>query len=172
VRLAPLLALAIALGGQAPAAAGGTPVRASGDDEGPGKGCVEAQEASVRAAGEGAPPKFSAAFYKLTFTLDVSLDGADGRDLPVSVETVCRIPRARAKEAVQLAGADGVAVVYSSTAVLQGRTRLRGAAAATAIDGADTATLTVRLAHPRSWRTDEDGGRVPTFKTSRISITD
>jgi hypothetical protein len=137
--------------------------------------------ASARAAGdpggggeddEDAPPKFSAAFYKLTFTLDVSVDGMDGTELPISIEDVCDIAKRRAKEAAQLAGADGVALLLPRTAVWQGKTRLTGTAAAAALDGADTATLRVRLAPRRSWHEDEDGDPVATFSTRRITITD
>jgi hypothetical protein len=142
------------------------------------RNCVMGGEDRLSAAGdsgeedEDAPPRFSAAFYRLTFTLEASLDGLDGRDLPVSIEEVCGIPRARAKEALQLAGADGVAVILSGTKVWLGHSRLLGPAARSAIGGADTATLRVRLARPRSWREDEDGGRVPTFRTLRVQITD
>ena len=142
------------------------------------RSCVMAGEDRLLAAGdsgeedEDAPPRFSAAFYRLTFTLEVSLDGLDGRDLPVSVEEVCALPRSRAKEAVQLAGADGVAVIYAATKVRLDDSRLMGPAARSAIGEADTATLRVRLARPRSWREDEDGGRVPTFRTLSVQITD
>jgi hypothetical protein len=136
--------------------------------------------ANARAAGdpggggeedEDAPPKFSAAFYKLTFTLDVSLDGMDGSPLPISIEEVCDIAKRHAKEAAQLAGADGVALLLPRTTVWQGGTRITGTAAA-ALDGADTATLRVRLAPLRSWHEDEDGDPVATFSTRRITITD
>ena len=45
------------------------------------------------------------------FTLDVSLDGADGRELPISIEAVCGLPKRRAKEAAALAGNDGIALL-------------------------------------------------------------
>jgi hypothetical protein len=163
-----LLALAVAA----------APVSASGSDQPAGKNCVSAEEASVHAAGdsggedEGAPPKFSPAFYKRVFTLDVSLDGMDGRELPISIEEVCDIPKALAKEARQLAGADGVALLLPSTSVWQDGTRLSGKAADTAVEGADTATLRVRLAARPSWRQDEDGGPVATFRARRIEVTD
>lgn len=121
---------------------------------------------------EGAPPRFSAAFFRLVFTLDVSLDGADGRELPISIEAVCDIPRASAREAGQLAGADGVALLLPRTTVWQGRTLLQGRAVTTALDGADTATMRVRLARRQAWREDEDGNRVATFRARRIVITD
>ena len=49
---------------------------------------------------------------------------------------------------------------------------LQGDAALTALDGADTALLTVRLAPQRQWGEDEDGDKVPTFLARRITITD
>jgi hypothetical protein len=145
------------------------------------RNCVGDEGASARAAGdpagggeddEDAPPKFSAAFYKLTFTLDVSVDGMDGAELPISIEDVCDIPKRRAREAAQLAGADGVALLLPRTTIWQDKTRLTGAAAVAALDGADTATLRVRLAPLRSWREDEDGEPVATFSARRMTITD
>jgi hypothetical protein len=41
-------------------------------------------------------------------TLDVSLDGIDGRELPIAIEEVCDVPKALRKQAAQLAGGDGV----------------------------------------------------------------
>jgi hypothetical protein len=142
------------------------------------RSCVSAEEASVHAAGdssgedEDAPPKFTAAFYARLFTLDVSVDGVDGSELPVSIEEVCQVPRSLKKQAAQLAGADGVALLLRRTTVWEGPTLLTGESAATALDGADTALLRVRLARPRRWREDEDGNRVPTFRAGRVEITD
>jgi hypothetical protein len=51
-------------------------------------------------------------------------------------------------------------------------TTLEGTAALTALDGADTAVLRVRMAPRRSWGEDEDGDMVPTFTARRITITD
>jgi hypothetical protein len=175
--LASVLALALALGHPAPAPAA-APARSSGSDQPAAKNCVSAEEATARAAGdtgeenEGAPPKFSPAFYARTMTLDVSLDGIDGRELPISIEEICDVPKALRKQAAQLSGADGVALLLPQTSVWQGRTRLEGAAATTALEGADTAVLRARLARPRAWREDEDGSRVATFRTLRIEITD
>lgn len=183
-----LAALLVTLGHCAPAAAA-TPASASGGDQPAGKHCVSAEEASAHAAGddggngggneeagegedEGAPPKFTRAFDARTFTLDASLDGVDGKELPISIEEVCDIPKSLRKQAVQLAGADGVALLSTRTTVLLGRKRLRGKAAVTALDGADTAVLWVRLARQRRWREDEDGNKVATFKIRRITITD
>jgi hypothetical protein len=141
--------------------------------------CVGAEEARVHAAGdssgqdEDAPPKFTAAFYKRLFLLDVSLDGADGNELPISIEEVCSVPKRLRKQAVQLAGGDGVALLLPRTSVWEGETQLTGEDAAAAIDGADTAVLRVRLIRPPTrWRQDEDGSPVPTFRTGRIEITD
>jgi hypothetical protein len=179
--LAGVVALIVALG-HCPPAPAAAPVSASGSDQPGGKNCVGAEEARVRVAGdggggeneqeEGAPPKFSAAFYRRVVTLDVSADGLDGRTLPISIEEVCDVPKALKKQAAQLAGADGVALLLPHTMVWQARKRLRGKAATTALDGADTAVLRVRLARPRRWREDEDGDRVATFRTRRIEITD
>jgi len=144
--------------------------------------CVDEQStaARARAAGdgpgggedEGAPPVFTPGFFRHTYTLDVSMDGADGQEIPVSVEEVCDVPRIYAKEAAQLAGADALAVLQANTDVWQGRTRLLGRPAAAALDGADTATVRTRLLPVPSWREDEDGDPVPTFAARRIVITD
>ena len=49
---------------------------------------------------------------------------------------------------------------------------LTGDAAATALAGADSVSLTARLIRPAQWRQDEDGEPVPTFRASRADITD
>ena len=134
--------------------------------------CVGAEEAGVHAAGDDDPVKFSAAFYRRLLTLDVSLDGADGSELPISIEQVCDVPRRLRKQAAQLGGGDGVALLLRRTTTWQDDTQLFGRDAATAIDGADTASLRVRMKPPPSWREDEDGNPVPTFRTGRIEITD
>jgi hypothetical protein len=157
------VALAIALGLLAPAHAAAA------------TSCVSAEEARVHAAGDsiGAVPKFTPAFYKRLLLLTVSLDGANGLELPISIEEVCSVPKRLKKQAAQLAGGDGVALILSRTSVWQGSTQLTGEAANTAIDGADTAILRVRLIRPpANWRQDEDGNPVPTFRTGRIEITD
>jgi hypothetical protein len=171
--VAGIAGLVVGLGHCLPAAAT-TPARASGGDPPPGKSCVTAEEAGARAAGgdDAAPPKFGAAFYALTFTLDASLDGLDGKRLPVSIEVVCDIPPALKKQAVQLAGGDGIAVIAARTRIRQGDTRLLGRAATRALDGADTADLRVRLAPLCRWGVDEDGNKVPTFRTRGVTITD
>ncbi len=141
--------------------------------------CVGAEEALVHAAGdssgedEDAPPKFTPALYRRLLLLNVSLDGADGSELPISIEEVCSVPKRLRKQAVQLAGGDGVALLLPRTTVWEGETQLTGEDAATAIDGADTAVLRVRLIRPPTrWGQDEDGNPVPTFRTGRIEITD
>jgi hypothetical protein len=137
------------------------------------KNCVEAEEASVHAAGDsGGEMEFSPAFYKRMFSIDVSLDGADGQELPISIETICNVPKPLRKEAAQLPGSDGVARVLGRTQIWQDGTLLSGTEASTALDGADTATMRVRLTKPRAWSEDEDGNAVPTFRTGRIEITD
>jgi hypothetical protein len=154
-----------------------TPAVADGSDHPAARRCVGAEEASARAADdgnedEGAPPKFSSAFYARTFTLDASLDGLDGKELPISIEEVCDVPKALTKQAAQLAGTDGIALLSAHTSVWLDRTPLQGDAAVSALNGADTAVLRVHLAPLRHWGEDEDGDKVPTFATRRITITD
>jgi hypothetical protein len=165
-----LLALVIALGYSPSAHAAAPSAHAAA------KSCVSEEEARVRAAGdsgeEGTAPEFTAAFYKRLLLLDVSLDGADGSELPISIEEVCAVPKRLKKQAAQLAGGDGVALLLARTSVWQDNTQLTGDAIAPAIDGADTAILRVRLIPPAKWREDEDGNRVPTFRTGRIEVTD
>jgi hypothetical protein len=164
--------VALALAGS-PAAPASVPGRASGTDQPAGKHCVAAEEASIRPAGDsGGEMRFSPAFYKRMYTLDVSLDGADGNELPISIETICDVPKARKKEAAQLAGSDGIARVLQRTQIWEGTMLLTGTDATTALDGADTATMRVRLTQPRTWGEDEDGNPVPTFRAGRIEITD
>lgn len=159
------------------AVAAGQPAAATGSDQPAAKRCVGAEESSAHAAAdreeqEGPPPKFSSAFYARTFTLDASLDGLDGKELPVSIEEVCDVAKALTKQAAQLAGIDGIALLSTRTSVWLDRTPLQGDAAVAALDGADTALLRVRLARQRRWSEDEDGDKVPTFTARRITITD
>jgi hypothetical protein len=132
----------------------------------------DADEARVNGSDEDGPPRFSPAFYGRTITLDASLDGLEGRALPLAIEEVCDVPTALRREAAQLAGADGIALVRSTTVVRLSGKRLQGRAATAALGDADTAVLRVRLAQPRDWRADEEGGRLPTFTARRIKITD
>ncbi len=170
--LAAALAATTALAG-AGAAQASAPASASGSDSPAGKHCVAAEEAIVHTAGDsGGEMRFSSAFYRRMYTLDVSLDGEEGNEFPISIDTVCDVPKARKKEAAQLAGSDGVARVLTRTTIWEGDTLLTGTRASTALDGADTATMRVRLARPRTWSEDEDGNPVPTFRAGRIEITD
>ena len=83
------------------------------------------------------------------------------------------MPKRFKKQAAQLAGGDGVALLLGRTTVWQDNTQLTGEAIAPAIDDADTATLRVRLIRAQwKWRVDEDGNPVPTFRTGRMEITD
>jgi hypothetical protein len=135
--------------------------------------CVGAEEARVHSSGEdGGPPRFTAEFYKRLLVLEVSLDGADGAELPISIEEVCNVPRRLKRQAAQLAGGEGVAVLLARTTVWQGGRQVTGDDIGAAIDGADTASLRVRLRQPSAWRKDEDGNKVPTFRTGRVEITD
>ena len=135
--------------------------------------CIGAEEARVHAAGQDeGPPRFTPAFYRRLLVLDVSLDGADGAELPISIEDVCNVPKRLRKQAVQLAGGEGVALLLPRTTVWNGSTEVPPANVPGALDGADTASLRVRLRQPSAWREDEDGNRVPTFRTGRITITD
>ena len=135
--------------------------------------CVGAEEAVVHAAGDdGDPPGFGPAFYSRLLVLEVSLDGADGAELPISIEEVCNVPRRLRNEAAQLAGGEGVALLLAGTTVWRGHARVPPRAVARALDGAGTAALSVRLRQRRAWRKYEVGNPVPTFTTERITITD
>ncbi|HEX3326501.1 MAG TPA: calcium-binding protein [Actinomycetota bacterium] len=152
----------------------------SGTGGGGSARCIADQEAKVRGAldssrrkgGDGGPPRFSAGFYGVTITLKASVDGLDGNQLPLEIEQVCDVPKGLRKDAVKLAGGDGVAIVGSNTKVVKGGKTLDGAAARQALDNADTANLRAWLKHRDSWAQDEDGNPVPTFGASRIQITD
>lgn len=135
--------------------------------------CVGAEEARVHSSGEdGGPPRFTAAFFRRLLVLEVSLDGADGAELPISIEEVCNVPKRFRRQAAQLAGGEGVALLLARTTVWQDGSQLTGNDLAAAIDGADTASLRVRLRQPSAWSEDEDGNKVPTFRTGRVEITD
>jgi RTX calcium-binding nonapeptide repeat (4 copies) len=153
----------------------GRPPGAPGGPGGPGAGvntCASAPE-EARAAQEEAPPTFSAPFYAVTMTIHASVDGVNGDELPISIEEVCDIPAGLEHEAAQLIGGDGVARIGAATQVFDaGGQQLTGAAATTALAGADTVSLKAQLVRPAGWRQDEDGQPVPTFSTSRADITD
>ena len=134
------------------------------------KGCLEAEEAVAAGDDEG-PPKFSPAFFGVTFTVDVSTDGFGKRNLAISIEEVCDVPAAYAKQAAQLAETDGVAIVTSRTRVYKGRKLLKGKRRRNALGNADTMRLSVNLLPPQSWRRGEDD-RLPTFRTLSATITD
>ena len=139
-------------------------MRKSGDEAAPGAGDEEADE--------DAPPKFSNSFYRRWFTMDSSTDGFEAPELPVSIEAVCDLPKRLTKEGDQLSGADGVAVVSSRTQIFKDGQQLSGTTGTAEVDGADTASLKVRLFRPKNWREDEDGTQIPTFRARRIDITD
>jgi Ca2+-binding RTX toxin-like protein len=126
-----------------------------------------------RAAQEDAPPTFSDAFYAITITINASVDGLNGDELPISIEDVCDVPNGLAGEAAQLIGGEGVALISSETRVFDATGQeLTGDAAATALAGADSVSLKAQLMRPAQWRQDEDGQPVPTFRASRADITD
>jgi Ca2+-binding RTX toxin-like protein len=151
------------------------PGRPPGGPGGPGAGvntCASAPE-EARAAQEEAPPTFSDPFYAVTITINASVDGVNGDELPISIEEVCDIATGLEHEAAQLIGGDGVALISAATQVFDsGGQQLTGAAATTALAGADTVSLKAQLVRPAGWRQDEDGEPVPTFRASRADITD
>jgi RTX calcium-binding nonapeptide repeat (4 copies) len=151
------------------------PGRPPGGPGGPGAGvntCATAPE-EARAAQEEAPPTFSDPFYAVTIAINASVDGVNGDELPISIEEVCDIPTGLEHEAAQLIGGDGVALIIAATQVFDaGGQRLTGAAATTALAGADTVSLKAQLVRPAGWRQDEDGEPVPTFRANRADITD
>jgi hypothetical protein len=162
----------------APGAPGGP-----GGPGGPGAGltCASPPEEARLAAGglpraaqeEDLPPTFSDPFYAITITLNASADGLNGAELPISIEEVCDVPGRLASEAAQLIGGEGVALIGAGTTVFDaGGQQLTGAAATTALAGADSVSLRAQLVRPGGWRQDEDGQPVPTFRTSRADITD
>jgi Ca2+-binding RTX toxin-like protein len=127
----------------------------------------------ARLAQEDAPPTFSDAFYAVTLSINASVDGVNGDELPVSIEEVCEVPSGLAGEAAQLIGGEGVALISSGTKVFDATGQeLTGDEAATALAGADSLSLKAQLLRPAQWRQDEDGQPVPTFRTSRADITD
>jgi hypothetical protein len=135
--------------------------------------CIDgsADEASIAGSDEG-PPKFKAAFFRRVMTLDASTDGVDGKDLPISIEEICGLPRSLEKQAAQLVGNDGVALTTSRTVVVKDGQRLASATKLVELDGADTVRIKARLLTRARWKVDEDGEPVPTFAASRVVITD
>ena len=154
----------------------------AGPGPGTGQNCVTAEEPRLPAGGEAGglrrmprgdvPPVFSDTFYAITITLNASADGLNGNELPISIEEVCDVPKPMATEAAQLAGGEGIAIISADTRVFDAGGQLQGAAATTALAGADSVTLRAQLKRPAQWRQDEDGQPVPTFGISRADITD
>ena len=150
---------------------GGGPGAGPGPDPGAGPGCASPPE-DASASGD-VPPTFSAPFYAITITINASADGLTGDELPISIEEVCDVPEGLASEAAQLVGGEGVALIGPATKVYDATgQQLTGAAATTALAGADSLTVRVQLKRPAQWRQDEDGAPVPTFDTKRADITD
>ncbi len=132
--------------------------------------CVTAEEA-VDAGEDGDTPEFGPAIYRRTLVLEVSIVRADDAELQISIEEVCNVPRRLRKEAAEIAGREGVALLLGGTTVRRGDARVPPRAVARALDRADTAVLSARLRQPRAWRKHEVGNAVPTFTTERITIT-
>src|SRR3954451_8837236 len=135
--------------------------------------CVDgsADEASVAGSDEG-PPKFTQAFLRRTMTIDASTDGLDANTLPISIEAVCGLPKSFDKQAGQLAGGDGVALITSRTSVWKDGQRLAADQKLVELDGADTVRLRGRMLPQASWKSDEDGNPVPTLSATRATVTD
>ena len=121
---------------------------------------------------DGGPSRLGPAFFSRMLALEVSLDGAHGAEVPISIEEVCNVPRRLRREAAELAGGEGVALLHAGTTVWRGDAQVRPGAVARALDGAETASLWVRLRQQRAWHKYEDGDAIPTFTTERITITD
>jgi hypothetical protein len=135
--------------------------------------CVDGSATEARVAGsDEGPPKFSPSFFSHPMSIDASTDGLDQNTLPISIESVCGLPRSLDKQAAQLAGGDGVVRITSRTSVWKDGQRLPAASKLVELDGADTVTLRGRLLAQRTWLADEDGDPVPTFSASRVVITD
>ena len=146
------------------ALAGAMPAQASWTGHPPGKNCVWEGE------GEGAPAKLTPAFYRRTVTLVASVDGLDGRQLPMRIEAVCDLPEKLAKGAARLAGSDGVALRMPRTTVWEDRALKIGPPATALLHGADTVLMSGRLTRPRTWRRDSEGNRIATFRAGRIGV--
>jgi hypothetical protein len=135
--------------------------------------CVDgsADEARVAGSDEG-PPTFAPIFFKRPMTIEASTDGLDQSTLPISIESVCGLPKSADKQAGALAGGDGVVLISPRTSVWKDGARLDPSRKLVELEGADTVTLRGRLVAHRSWKADEDGNPVPTFTAGRIAITD
>jgi hypothetical protein len=135
--------------------------------------CIDgsANEAVAAGSDEG-PPKFTPAFFARVMSIDASADGLSEDTLPISIEEICGLPRSLEKQGTQLAGGDGVALIRTRTSVWKDGQRLAPDRKLAELDGADTVTMRARLLPQPSWKADEDGDPVPTFTTSRMTITD
>ena len=124
----------------------GGPGRGPGGGPGTGQSCAAPPEdarlagaSPWRAAQGDPPPAFSDPFYAITISITASVDGLTGDELPISIEDVCDVPERLQSEAAQLIGGEGVALISSNTKVFDaGGQQLTGAAATTALAGADS----------------------------------
>jgi hypothetical protein len=183
-------------GGAQPPGGGGQP--GGGPQPGgggqPGGGTCVGQDDEAVEAGDGGSSNLDPALFGITFTLDASLDGIDDDGtLPLDIGAVCGVPANLASAAAALAGLSGVALVDDETEVWacdgsaeeagdgasgcgdipdKGGTLLQGDAATSALDGADTAFVGVRLVPRSAWGEDEDGEPVPTFQAYWVKVTD
>jgi hypothetical protein len=105
-------------------------------------------------------------------SIEASADGLSEHAMPLSIEQVCGVPRRLRKEAEQLAGGDGIALITTRTSVWKDGARLPASRKLVELDGADTVRLRGHLLPQPTWLTDEDGEPLPTFRTSRVLITD
>lgn len=128
--------------------------------------------AAAERRGDGPPPTFSEAFYRIAITLNASASGAENGRLPISIEAVCDVPQALESEARHLVGGDAVTIIGPDTTVSQDGTQLQGDAAAAALADVDSVVISARLLRPETWGQDEDGTPVPTFDAISIEITD
>ena len=135
--------------------------------------CVSGGADEARASGsdEGLPT-FSPTFFTRPMTLDASADGLDQSTMPVSIEAICGLPKSLDKQAGALAGGDGIILIGTRTSVWKDDRRLSGTSKLLELDGADTVTLRVRMLQQATWKADEDGEPVPTFRAARVVITD
>ncbi|HEX4733043.1 MAG TPA: hypothetical protein VH247_01415 [Thermoleophilaceae bacterium] len=135
--------------------------------------CVDGSAEEARFLGSDVgPPTFTAAMFARPMTLDASADGLDESTLPISIEAVCGLPKALDKQAGALAGGDGIALITTKTSVWKDGVRLAPSSKLVELDGADTVTVRARLLRQASWKPDEDGDPIPTFRATRIVITD
>jgi hypothetical protein len=135
--------------------------------------CVDGSATEAVAAGsDEGPPKFSPAFARRVMSIEASADGLADNALPISIEAICGLPRSLQKQGAQLAGNDGIALISSRTSVWKDGLRLPADRKLVELDGADTVRMRARLVAQPLWQADEDGDPVPTFTTSRVTITD